>query len=335
MAYPNVLTYKGNGIVQYMSNTALNTMADIILEGLASANAFGNIFINDEPAGGSYSTIGPTMQNTAYDQTVGAHGTLTTSTTDYIFSENAPGSANVQPVALPPVEWSASQSEVKILDSDTLSNLADEVLNRLITNDGPGTFKIQASAPSDGGTWVSRATLADTIASGSTGNATVNVWQKVSSNPTLTDIPLTADTGGFRQMSEDEIRQVQNAVQQRIVDTNIGRYEITTTGSPPVTGTWENMGSFVDSLADTVNTNYNGPTFVGLGPTYSSYRGGPTGFLRGWYVRFPIALGRYYVGPALVNYVRVSTPYTGVYAGLEIQGTTSTQTTYTLWRRTA
>ncbi len=205
---------------------------------------------------------------------------------------------------------------------------------------------------------------------GTDSNTTYYLFRKYadsgSSSSTLSSgnayIPCKTSTesgvaGNIRQMTDADVETLvnewrnflladQGTIGSTVVGT-IGSYQLTTSSSAPSGGTWTQMGSFVDKIADVSSSQYANQ-FTGYSSQLFSqqYTGN---FQRNYSGQFRTHYGNYggaryspyytgyasqlfsqqYTGNFQRNY---SAQYTGYFAGDTIQASQSS-TTYYLWRR--
>jgi len=252
MARPNLLTYKGNGTLQYVNNSEFNAIAEVVLERFASIDGPGNIY--DSDGGVSYTTIG-TFTDTRYQGNAGSGDITILSTTTTLYQDLT---SNYGTVTNSPIYWDSTGNNIKLSNNLELNNIADEIVSYLVTNDGPGTYTLATSAPA-GGTWVSIASI-DNINDVTT--TTYNIYKKISGEIPLTQSPLKIQGSSLKIMSQAEIEQLVEKVRERIVTNNIGQYAFQP--AVPSVGTWQNKGTVIDSRPTISPQNYDGLTYAGL-----------------------------------------------------------------------
>jgi hypothetical protein len=362
MTYPNILTYKGNGLVQYTSNTEFESLADVVLKSIVTANAVGTL---QSTTDGSFTAIGTFTDNFI----VGDPGDSDTTVTDTakVFYQDL-NVSDIGPSATLPVFWDGTDVRPAANNS-----LPDQILQHLVTNDGPGTYFLGTSAPSDGGTWSQAFSIVDQVTTNTTASPVAYVWVKTDDATTYNINALKVDETGLKYMSEGDIQSIASSVRQRIIDTGIGTYALQV--SAPGTGTWEAKGTIEDTQA---TTSVNPVGYVGVTPTFNQtvspaayvgtafvpvpvtyvgspmplpgpsdnqgYLGGPTNQFN--YLGSPVRPAAYSgFGPSpqpavfygtQVNSFFGTTPatFTGSVPVVSPSGTTTTET-LTLWRRIA
>jgi len=188
-----------------------------------------------------------------------------------------------------PVGWEGSgvirEMNTTKLKTDILRCCAIEWV-KASTNTGTGSYYIGTAAPSLGGTWT-QMTAANGAPSGGTyvdswvdtyknsGSITQYLWRKT--NSTVADssgldyTPCKAATvstvaGNIQQMTDVEVESLVNewrnfllTAQGTIGGTNIGtigEYQLTTSSSAPSGGTWVQMGTFTDQIANVSSQDY-------------------------------------------------------------------------------
>jgi hypothetical protein len=186
-----------------------------------------------------------------------------------------------------PVGWEGSgvirEMNTTKLKTDILRCCAIEWV-KASTNTGTGSYYIGTAAPSLGGTWTQMTAAAsgggtyvdswvDTYKN--SGSITQYLWRKT--NSTVADssgldyTPCKAATvstvaGNIQQMTDVEVESLVNewrnfllTAQGTIGGTNIGtigEYQLTTSSGAPSGGTWVQMGTFTDQLADVNSQDY-------------------------------------------------------------------------------
>lgn len=321
MAYPNILTFKGDGLVQYVSNTQFTALAEVVLEHMVSANGVGLLTTNS-----SFTSIGSFTDNFTFAEPGSTDLTLTSENKSYFQNLDAGAVGSTTAV---PIEWNVGQGQIKTLDSDQLNALGDEIIEHMIANDGPGTYVLANTAPIDGGTWNQAFSILDKLSTSVNDTPISYVWEKTQGTTTLTDNILKLADSSFKFMTTSEIQSLVAVVRQRIIDTSIGTYALAETA--PATGTWESKGTITDTSFTVGEGNFVGSVnYGGPGPGYVGDTF-PSGFV--------------YTGPTgnFIGPNRQTTTYQGViiyvgsstFTGTVITGTTTESETLTLWRRIA
>lgn len=316
MTYPNLLTFQGNGLVQYASNSAINALSEVVLERLVSDNAVGTLTTNATFA----TTIGTFTDNFVVGEpgSVGAANTANSSIVKTFF-QNLDAN-NVGSVTATPVEWNSDQNSVKVLDGGFLDQLADYVVSYLVNEDGPGSYFLGNNAPTDGGTWSEAFSIVDKLSTTANDSPLSYVWVKTQGTTSLTDSILKVDESGLKFMTSPEIESLVAVVKQRIIDTEIGTYALQQ--SAPGTGTWEARGTIDDSQYEVADGSYIGTAFVGYVGARSFFRitFSPQGFTG----------TRFYSG----SFTFAGTEEVS-YLGPTVGANTFNTETITLWRRIA
>lgn len=332
MVRPNILTYRGDGKLQYITDAEYDELIEVVLEEFATVDGPGNIYAGG--VAGANTVIG-TFTDTRYQGVEGSTDLTILSTTTTFYQDLT---TNYGTVSNRPITWNTTQQAIKEPVDTELSDAAQEIIDYLIANDGPGTYRIGTSAPV-GGTW----SIIATINNIEDENLTVPyyLYKKIAgslSSPSAR--PLKLQNSSLKEMTDSEIAQLVAKVRELIVTTGIGTYELASTA--PSTGTWTAMGTITDTRSDLSTVNYVGPSYTGTitqtyfgtsfgpeptflgsytGTTSQSFFGGviyfkdyfDDGVFGGSYIRFP---GTGYEAPYVVtgNYTgTVSVTYVGTY----------------------
>jgi hypothetical protein len=334
-----------------MSNTEIEYAAHRLLTAFANTSTgTGTLSVNPGGTGGL--TLIGSFVDTYRPDPVGAHpvGTSVISIT-YDFYQNL--STDNTNVIKRPVEYTSGQGITTQSNTDIEEYIVSIAANRLVA-DGLGSYKLQTTSPSVGGTWVSTATISDIAQSG---NNYTYLWRRTTQTAPTTYRPLKEDLIGnehsLKEMSDDEIDAMVPMLRNYIVSSGIGQYKVQQ--SIPSGGTWVTSGSaFSDTRQQLGNVSYSGnyagtyiPTFTGTytSPSYTSNFSGATytgsytgsfttvytgaysraftGFYRLFYGGYggPIYSGNYtgffsgnYTSPSYTSNFSGS-PYTGSYTG--------------------
>lgn len=256
MAY-NIVNYDtATNVIQSLTRSDLDKLIDYILEQMASGSYTGSIVV-----GSTYTPIG-TFSDTARQGDAGSAG-ITIVTNTYTLSQVQTTTLSDQPDPPMYIGLTVSGSDVILQENaTTLSNLANEVINRMVTDStygGVNSYYLSTSAPSDGGVWTSIGQLADTEYNFSVTNAVYYLWKKISAAEYTTNYkrPLKLDSGQVVQFSDTEIQRIIKIVEQQIVSTGIGKYALQS--SAPGTGTWVSAGTAVDRILNTATVSFAGP----------------------------------------------------------------------------
>ena len=227
---------------------------------------------------GSPATVG-TFTDTRFNEAIGSHGTLTTSSTATTLYQSEGTAAEDGGDFRYPVEFvSNSGAELHEMTDAEVSALVDRLNLVIFANDYPGTYKLATSAPSGDYTEKIAGLFTDTKVN-SSGNAetvnTYNLYRRTAMTaPTaIRPVALKRSSGGsgtfqgIQEMSDAEIKYTfGQRAKTRIMNGSlgVGTYLIksATQGAPTDTGTWVAKGAAVDTKNTTTNTDYT-QDFVG------------------------------------------------------------------------
>ena len=227
---------------------------------------------------GSPATVG-TFTDTRFNEAIGSHGTLTTSSTATTLYQSEGTAAEDGGDFRYPIEFvSNSGAELHEMTDAEVSALVDRLNSVIFTNDYPGTYKLATSAPSGDYTEKIAGLFTDTKVN-SSGNAetvnTYNLYRRTAMTaPTaIRPVALKRSSGGsgtfqgIQEMSDAEIKYTfGQRAKTRIMNGSlgVGTYLIksATQGAPTDTGTWVAKGAAVDTKNTTTNTDYT-QDFVG------------------------------------------------------------------------
>lgn len=319
----NPLTYKGDGVLQEMSSSELTALKKAVLIDFATTNGSGSIYA----ASGTGNTLIGTFVDTSFQGNVG-EGDVTIISSSYNLYQDTSAPSGLDPQR--PIYFSNISSSLDAASNNTMNVLADSILSYCVTNEGPGSYQLATSAPSDGDTWVSIGTLSDTYTSGTTSSK--QLWKKITAGSYTVSRPIKyAGYGVLQSFTDSEINQISKKVRQRILETGVGSYRFQ--ASTPTPGTWVNKGSITDTRPTTTPADYTA-TYVGVASevnydaTVTVNYAGPfdyTGPAEGSYVGDVAAQ---YAGPVAVDYTATEqTNYTGEEA---VNYVLDTETSYTL-----
>ena len=254
MAHNLVYFDTSTNSIQKFSNAQLDDLAERILRVMAAGTYTGTITV------GTTASIG-TFADTALVDVAGGTNT-TTVTNTYTLSQVATATlgATTDPPMYVGLDNTTNVNQVVLQENlTTREQLADEIIARMVASTGgTNAYYLATTAPADGATWVSRGTLLDTKT-----NLTVTVtnyilWQRTTSGAILTNRdPVKLSSGNIQSFTTAEINALIKTIEQRIVATGIGTYVIQ--AAAPVTGTWTNVGSIVDTREDIATSNFIGP----------------------------------------------------------------------------
>jgi hypothetical protein len=270
MAYNIVYYDSGTNTIQQFSSTDLDELAERVLRVMAAGTYTGTITI------GTSNPIG-TFTDTYYNQAVGTNQDtgITTGSTVYTLSQvmTATLGAASDPPMYVGLDTSVSGQTILQENLTTREQLADEILSRMVAGTGgTNSYYLGTSAPADGATWVSLGSLLDTKTAGTITITDYKLWERTTSGATLTSKnPMKITSDPLQSFSDAEVEAIIKTIEQRIIATGIGTYELAT--SAPGTGTWTNAGTITDNIETLDSTTYLGPqTFQG-GPYTLSYLG--------------------------------------------------------------
>jgi len=227
---------------------------------------------------GSPATVG-TFTDTRFNEAIGSHGTLTTSSTATTLYQSEGTAAEDGGDFRYPVEFvSNSGAELHEMTDAEVSALVDRLNSVIFTNDYPGTYKLATSAPSGDYTQKIAGLFTDTKVNSSGNSETVNTYnlyrRTAMTAPTaIRPVALKRSSGGtgtfqgIQEMSDAEIKYTfGQRAKTRIMNGSlgVGTYLIksATQGAPTDTGTWVAKGAAVDTKNTTTNTDYT-QDFVG------------------------------------------------------------------------
>lgn len=348
------------GVQEFTDTEIKDTIAYILTKKFSDdTNGSGTAELN---INGSGTSIG-TFTNRERTEVVGTHpasGALTSTVFDFKQITSAATESVTRPARFD------GDSVVEMTDGEIDTEILDKVITAMVTDDEhtTGIYKISVSAPTTGGTWTSRYTIAETQVDGT--DVTYTLWQKTTANTTPAvdrNFPVKVDTtGDLTEMTQAELESLTAAMRNRIVNTGIGTY-LLESSTPTAPGTWVLMGSAMDdiikSIASIAYAGTYAQAFTGFyitnfaGAYANNFTGYYTGFFSGTYTlfyggyvggNFTGAYSNtfagtytgyftgYYAGAFAGNYTGY---FTGYYAGNTIQTTPQTQETKHLYIRTA
>lgn len=342
--------------VKEMSDAEMDYSAHQILVEFASANSgAGTVTVNNTDGGTSIGTFIDTHRDAVDTHPV---GTTVTSYT-YTFRQNLTDEDETGMVR--PVEF--SDGGIREQNNTELnSHIIARALSRLIDS-GLGSYKLQPSAPTSGGTWESIATITN-LYDGSNSSNTTKLWRRTAQTAPTTVRPLHVRSDGhLEEMSDDEIQSMSPRFRNRIIDTGVGQYRVQ--NAAPTTGTWVRVGSaFTDTRQTVGDVSYSGSYTGSYSGTYTGYYAGTeyagsyagtsySGAYAGGYIRYYSGrnygtytgyytgyYAAYYTGYYAASYAgdytgSYSGTYTGNYTGRTVLATTENVSTMSLWIRTA
>jgi hypothetical protein len=233
MAYNIVYYDSGTNTIQQFSSTDLDELAERVLRVMAAGTYTGTITI------GTSNPIG-TFTDTYYNQAVGTNQDtgITTGSTVYTLSQvtTATLGAASDPPMYVGLDTSVSGQTILQENLTTREQLADEILSRMVAGTGgTNSYYLGTSAPADGATWVSLGSLLDTKTAGTITITDYKLWERTTSGATLTSKnPMKITGDPLQTFSDTELNAIIKTIEQRIIATGIGTYELAT--SAPGTG---------------------------------------------------------------------------------------------------
>lgn len=136
--------------------------------------------------------------------------------------------------------------------------------------DGLGSYRLETSTPSVGGTWVAEATIKNEV-TGTTNNA-IYLWRRTDQSAPTTVRPLKFQSGvnaGLKEMSDVDIATLNVNFRNAICNNGIGQYKLQQ--SSPSPGTWVSVGNtFSDTRQQLASNTY---TLYYSGYTIGSFVG--------------------------------------------------------------
>ena len=323
---PKPLKWNGSSSLREMTAAEIDDNVDLILDHFSgmSSNNTGHLAMNAEAG---WTDIG-TFADTRRDEAAGTHPANTTVHTDnYVFRQNLTDvtpSPAARPFAVKYVSGSYA-GLIEMTDAECRADIVDRI-NAKIAAGGIGSYVLQPSAPGSG-TWSEIATINNKFQSGV--NNTTKLWKRTSGSNTTATRPLKWNSNQIKEMTDAEINDLVEMYQESIVDTGIGKYQLS--AAAPGTGTWVTVGdAFADTRKERGDVAYAGDY---TGAYAGAYSGAYTGYYTTYYS------GRA-VGPYAGDYTGSYTgyysgTYTGNYTGATILASNETVSTMKLWLRTA
>jgi hypothetical protein len=232
------------------------------------ANTVGTGTVSVNPANTSGLTAIGTFVDTTRPDPIGTHpvGTSVIST-NYNFYQDL-RTATV--TGTRPLKFSPGTGLAEQADADVNTHEVARAAARLVTN-GLGSYRLQATTPSVGGTWVQMATITDTALGG---NGTTYLWRRTDQTAPTTVRPVKYTAGGVQEMSDGEIRSLIILFRNYIVNSAIGQYKAQSAAPSP--GTWVQVGdAFTDTREQVTDVAYSGS----YGSSFTGFYGNSfTGF---------------------------------------------------------
>ena len=206
--------------------------------------------------------------NTVFDQEVGTHSALTTTTiTSNLYQrvnndKNGNWSAGYSHADFHrPVYHELDTGNIKTYSSSEFDSFVDEKITPQLFNaasNNPGLYKIDTTGGA-GWTLYKSAWFTDTrsLNGASSYSQDYNIYVRTSSTEPTQVKPLYLQSStNLKSYSVDKIKKTfGEAVKHSIKRTNLGTYKITN-GSAPTTGSWTSRGSFIDTKWTTQDLPY-------------------------------------------------------------------------------
>lgn len=344
MARPLKLKYNGSDFdgIKEMSDEEIDTVADLILDEFADNSGIGYLTVN-----GTGTSVG-TFIDTRRQDAEGSHPVGTSVNSDtYAFKQDY-GSQSLSPSARPLKLYDTSDIK-EMDDTEITANIIDRVKTKLASF-SIGTYKLQPSAPTPG-SWTNVATIYNKHQS-HTNDQTI-LWRRTDEPTSTTVRPLKLhNTSDIKEMDDEEIKELCNHFRKEIVDSGVGKYQLST--STPSGGTWVLAGSgFSDTRHQIGNVTYTGYSSQVYSGGYVRYYSGiihsgetPWHHFAGSYAGAEghMSGDDVYTGTSYSGYTSHYTVgyvgnYTGYYSqgyvGATILSSEETVSTLKLWLRTA
>lgn len=252
-----------------MNTTELGTLAQQVLEYMAVNDGPGLLSLSN--ASGTYTVIG-TFTDTAFESNIGGGNTQVNSNVITIYQDLTTPSGDEPPRFF---KYNTGDAPVKLSSDSEIDDLANLILTWGLTNEGPHSFVIEETTPSDGGTWSDLGSLTEIYAGELTNSK--KLFKKLSSGAYTLNRPLkTGGQGILQKFNDTDINNLAKKVRERIVNTGIGTYLFQ--AATPSPGTWVSKGSINDTRATANPTNYQSDTpYLGTdtytGPAPAGYTG--------------------------------------------------------------
>ena len=248
MLYP--VSYKSEGGLQTMTSAEFETVANHVLEYFADDDGPGNIYASNP---GSRTLIG-SITDTSYAGNVGEGNTTIISNVYDIYQDlNSPVLVDDMPAVL---VYDTNRSALRLTTTSEIDAFAANILNYGVNNEGPGSYVISTTTPV-GGTWSALGVLNDVV-SNVTSTVGYTLYKKIAANSYTLNRPIKVSTTGsivnLQRLSDTELNYLTTRVRQKIIDTGVGQYVFQETA--PVTGTWVDKGTVVDSRPTTTSSSY-------------------------------------------------------------------------------
>lgn len=319
MAHNLVYFDSSTNSIQQFSNAQLDDLAERVLRVMASGTYTGSITV------GTSNPIGTFADTALVDAAGGTNTTVVTNTYTLSQVSTATLGASSDPPMHVGLDVSNPTTTVLQENLTTKEQLADEIISRMVSGTGgTNAYYLATSAPADGATWVSRGTLLDTITNNTVTVTNYKLWQRTTSGAIITNRdPVKLSSGNIQSFTTAEINALIKTIEERIIATGIGTYVLQ--ASAPVTGTWANAGTVVDTREDVSGTSYEGAaTYVNENAlsyetnytlTTSYTNEDVTSFIVSYLNEDVTSFVTTYDGPSYVLSYLGNTPYLSTYLG--------------------
>lgn len=243
-------------VLQQANTSDIDALSEYVLQYMAAGTYTGTLVAN-----GSYVNIG-TFTDTAR---VGAPGSsdITIVSNTYTVSQIQSTTLGASSDAPKYVGLNVTGANVELKEEmTTLSNLADEVIDRLVAN-GTNSYVLAQSAPGSG-TWTIVGSLVDTLENFTVTAGTYNLYKRIdngsAASPPVGGRPIKLSSGELVQFSNTEMQALVKTVEERMVATGKGFYALQS--STPVSGTWTNVGTITDTRRTVNEGSFDGAGFA-------------------------------------------------------------------------
>ncbi len=251
MLYP--LKHLEDGDLQIMPSGEFDKLSCKILEIFANANTLGHIFLTNP---GNATSIG-SFTDTYTVGDIGEDDDTLLSDTYTIYQDNNYFTSSLQKHLV----YDPSSNNIRRAAVEEIEELADTILNFCVDNDGPGTYRIATSTPSDGGVWVSQGSITEKKTFSDSGQEYF-LYKKINHGPgyefnnnrLLKLLVAAGQQRVIQKFTDTDLTQLMYRVQQRIYETGIGQYAFQATA--PSEGTWVSKGNVADIRYTVADFNY-------------------------------------------------------------------------------
>ena len=207
--------------------------------------------------------------DTVYDQNVGDHGTLTTSTTATTLYQKVGVAVTTQAEHRIPCEFvdNSGDFEIHEMDSSEHDALTDRLVSRIMTSEYPGSYRLGSSSPSGDYDTHLASVFSDTRTDGTTVNYNIYQRQTMTAPDAYRPISIKRSDGrsgtyqGLQEMTDNQIKVTfgQLAKTRIMAGSNgVGTYQLRSSaqGTPTDAGTWAARGTATDTRNSVVDQNY-------------------------------------------------------------------------------